>query len=146
MSISTNVGAARGHGPQPPTRKLIIRSPTTVREASASEIAQWDELVMRFPQYGLCHKLAWVRSLEASGRGKPLFLIFERGQQIAGCLPGLLVRAGPLRVFGSPLPGWQSYSMGPVFDPEQVSASELTAALIPFLVGRHVVHHIEMIS
>jgi hypothetical protein len=128
------------------TRSLIIRKPTTVREASAAEIAQWDELVTRFPQYGLCHKLAWVRSLEASGRGTPLFLVFEREPQIVGCLPGLLVRVGPLRVFGSPLPGWQSYGMGPVFDPEQVVAADLIAPLIAFLEHRHGVHHMEMIS
>ena len=118
----------------------------TVREASSSEVALWDELVTRFHGYGLVHKLAWIRSLEASGLGKPLFLVFERERQVVGCLPGLLVRVGPLRVFGSPLPGWQSAGMGPVFDAARVSAVEITAALIAFLERHHGVHHIELMS
>lgn len=118
----------------------------TVREASASEVARWDELVTRFDGYGLVHKLAWIRSLEASGLGKPLFLVFERDRQIVGCLPGLLVRVGPLRIFGSPLPGWQSAGMGPVLDAGRVSADELSSELIAFLERHHGVHHIELMS
>lgn len=131
----------------PPTRVRTSWSATaTVREASASEVARWDELVTRFDGYGLVHKLAWVRSLEASGLGKPLFLVFERERQIVGCLPGLLVRVGPLRIFGSPLPGWQSAGMGPVFDAGGVSTDELSSALIAFLERHHGVHHIELMS
>lgn len=158
MSISTNLGAAAGAGVAPglgmtgvsPKSAVRVRTnsqaTTGIREASASEVELWDELVTRFHGYTLAHKLAWVRSLEASGLGKPLFLVFEKEKQIVGCLPGLLVRVGPLRVFGSPLPGWQSAGMGPVFDADRVSAAELTAAVIAFLERRHGVHHIEMIS
>ena len=118
----------------------------TVREASASEVARWDELITRFDGCAVAHRLAWVRSLEASGLGKPLLLVFEREGQIVGCLPGLLVRVGPLRIFGSPLQGWQSAGMGPVFDAGRVSADELTATLIAFLERHHGVHHIELMS
>jgi hypothetical protein len=123
-----------------------VSATATVREASPSEIARWDEIVTRFDGCGLAHKLAWVRSLEASELGKPLFLVFERERQIVGCLPGLLVRVGPLRIFGSPLPGWQSAGMGPLFDASRVSASELTSALITFLERQHGVHHMELVS
>jgi hypothetical protein len=119
---------------------------TRVREASASEIERWDELVRRFSGYGLTHTLAWVRSLEASGLGKSLFMVFERENDIVGCLPGLLVRVGPLRLFGSPLPGWQSTAIGPLFDASRVSTAELSAALISFLERHHGVHHIEIMS
>ena len=156
MSISTNVRttdrAAFSQSltlseQQPRARERTSGNATTgAREASASEIARWDELVTRFPQHGLCHKMAWVRSLEASGLGKPLFLVFERDRQIVGCLPGLIVRVGPLRIFGSPLPGWQSAGMGPVFDADRISAGELSAALIAFLERHHHVHHIELMS
>lgn len=116
------------------------------REASPSEVARWDEIATRFDGCGLAHKMAWIRSLEGSGLGRPLFLLFERDREIVGCLPGLLVRVGPLRIFGSPLPGWQSAGMGPLFDAGRVSPSELTGTLIRFLERHHGVHHIELVS
>lgn len=156
--ISTNPGAARtlgtasiegttGAPSKPPPRVRATRNETaTVREASAREVARWDELVARFPGCGLRHQLSWVRSLEASGLGVPLFLVFERERQIVGCIPGLLVRVGPLRIFGSPLPGWQSAGMGPVFDADRISTDEVSSALIAFLEREHGVHHIELMS
>lgn len=123
-----------------------VLTATTVREASSSEIERWDELVKRYSGYGLTHTLAWVRSLEASGLGNPLFMVFERQNDIVGCLAGLIVHVGPLKIFGSPLPGWQSAAMGPVFDASRLSTNELTAALISFLERHHGVHHVEIMS
>src|SRR5690606_7288881 len=53
---------------------------------------------------------------------------------------------GPLRLFGSPLPGWQTVSMGPVFDPELVTTADLIAPLPGFLEQNYGVHHIEIMS
>ena len=59
--------------------------------------------------------------------------------------PGLLVRLGLLRLFGSPLPGWQT-DHGPVFDPACVSTADLVNALVPYLERHHGVHHVELLS
>lgn len=115
-----------------------------LREASPQEVRGWDALVARFPGHRITHTEAWVRSLAAAGYGEPLYLLFERDGRVAGCLPGLLATLGPLRLYGSPLPGWQTNSMGPVFDPAAVSTRELTAALVPFLEQRYGVHHLEI--
>lgn len=157
LSISRTLGAAPRASVAPRGEIAPVTTPaterarrswgaTTVREASPSEVARWDDLVMRFEGRALGHKMAWVRSLEASGLGEPLFLLFERDGQVIGCLPGLLVRVGPFTIFGSPLPGWQSPGMGPVFDPDRASTSELISTLIPFLERHHGVHHIEVVS
>jgi CelD/BcsL family acetyltransferase involved in cellulose biosynthesis len=116
------------------------------REATALERRDWDELVARFPNCRIVHKRPWIEWLEASGCGTPLYVVFERNGAIVGAVPGLLVRLGLLRLYGSPLPGWQTPAMGPVFDSAQGSTAELVGALVPFLERRHGVHHIELLS
>ncbi len=117
-----------------------------VREATPDELLKWDELVMTFDNYRVCHKRAWMHSLEASMKGQPLFLIYEKAGSIVGCLPGFLTSIGPLRLFGSPLQGWQTVGMGPLFDQSRTSTEELVTQLIPFLEKSYGVHHVEMIS
>jgi predicted ATP-grasp superfamily ATP-dependent carboligase/CelD/BcsL family acetyltransferase involved in cellulose biosynthesis len=117
---------------------------TTVREASAAEREPWDILVRRFP-HRVTHTRAWIESLAASGCGRPVFLLFERDGDVVGCLPGLLSSMVGWRLFGSPLPGWQTVSMGPVFDPARLCTAELVQALIPFLEERYGVAHIELL-
>ncbi len=99
-----------------------------VRPATASERRDWDQLVARFPNSRIVHRRAWIEWLDASGCGTPLYLVFERAGDIVGAIPGLLVRLGPLRLYGSPLPGWQTPAMGPVFDPARVSTDDLVGA------------------
>jgi hypothetical protein len=123
-----------------------MNSELILREADAAEIERWNELVARFDRYRVTHTLEWLRSLEAYFRGRPVFLIYEKAGEIVGCLPGLIVQLGFLRLFGSPLPGWQTVSMGPVFDENKVSTGELVAPLAPFLEKRFGVHHIELMT
>ncbi|HEV8304677.1 MAG TPA: GNAT family N-acetyltransferase [Gemmatimonadales bacterium] len=120
--------------------------PLVVREASAEELRRWDELVGGFDNHRVVHTLGWLRSLEDCRLGAPRFLVFEKGGAVVACLPGLLVHIGPLRLFGSPLPGWQTVSMGPAFDPARVSAGEMMRPLVPFLREHYHVHHVEILS
>lgn len=115
-----------------------------LREATADELASWDEIVTRFDSHRVFHLTCWLRYLAAVTNARPVYLLYERGGEIVGCLPGLLVRKGFIRIFGSPLAGWQTESMGPVFDPTRISASEIAAALAPFLQARYGVQHIEL--
>ena len=125
---------------------MNVDMPLSIREATADELARWDEIVSRFPACRVVHRRAWLRSLEASGLGRPLYFVYERGSEIVACLPGLVTNVGPLRLFGSPMAGWQSVSMGPVFDPERATAGELIQLLVPLLEGQYRVDHIEIIS
>jgi len=123
-----------------------LPNPLVIREATDDELSRWDELVMRFDNYRVSHKLAWMQSLRGSVKGQPLYLVYEKDKQVVGCLPGFLTNIGPLRLFGSPMQGWQTVSMGPVFDKNAVTAEELVTALLNFLGTRYGVHHVEMIS
>ena len=122
-----------------------MKSDVVIREANPQEMLRWDELVAGFENYRVVHKLAWMRSLEACVKGKPLYLVYEKDGQVVGCLPGFLVNVGPFRLFGSPLPGWQTLSMGPVFDKRQLSTQEMMPALVTYLETRYGVHHIEVL-
>jgi hypothetical protein len=117
-----------------------------LREATPAEQVGWDNLVRGFANHRVVHTTAWVRSLEASGFGHPLFLVFEKNGEIVGCLPGLVSEVGPFRLFGSPPPASQSVSMGPAFDPARVTTRELMDVAVPFLEGRLGVHHMEIMS
>jgi hypothetical protein len=117
-----------------------------VREATALERHDWDDLVARFENCRIVHTRAWIEWLHTCGCGTPLYLVFQRDGAVVGAIPGLLVRLGLLRLYGSPLPGWQTPAIGPVFDPRHVSTEELISALVSFLERRHAVHHIELVS
>lgn len=125
---------------------LTLATTLQLRLASPSEIAEWDEIVRRFPNHRVVHTLAWIRSLEASGFGRAGFVIFEKAGEIVGCMPGLVSEVGPLRLFGSPPPASQSVSMGPVFDQARITPAELMDRVIPFLEMHLGVHHIEIMS
>src|SRR2546425_13352770 len=73
-------------------------------------------------------------------------LILELDGQVVGCVPGLVVRLGFVRLFGSPLPGWQTPSMGPVFDRRRGTTQELATSLIVFLERRDGVQHLELLG
>ena len=124
----------------------IVSAGLRLRPASSEELAGWDDLVRRFSNHRIVHMLAWIRSLEGAGFGRPQFLVIEKDGEVVGCLPGLLNEIGPLRLFGSPPPASQTVSMGPVFDEQRVTTPEIMDAVIPYLERRLGAHHIEIMS
>lgn len=117
-----------------------------VRELSAEELPRWDRLVRQFSNHRVVHTQAWIRSLTTSGFGRPIHLVFEKNNRVVGCMPGLLSEIGPIRLFGSPPPGSQTVSMGPLFDPSMTTSSEMMQALVPFLEQELGVDHMEIMS
>lgn len=126
----------------------IVAPPASLRlrELSSDKLSEWDTLVRSFANHRVTHTAAWLRSLEASGFGRPLFLVFEKDGEVVGCLPGLVTEVGPLRLFGSPPPASQTVSMGPAFDEQRVTTHELMDALVPYLERRLGIHHFEIMS
>lgn len=125
---------------------LLLPTTVRVRELAATELGEWDAWVRGFENHRVVHTLPWIRSLEASGLGQPRFLVFEREGEVVGCLPGLVSRVGPFRLFGSPPPASQTASMGPAFDPQRITTSELMDVLLPFLEDQLGIHHMEIMS
>ena len=116
------------------------------RLATGLELERWDQLVARFPSKRTFHSSAWCRSIASLVSARAVFVVFEVGDEIVGTLPGCIVRLGPLNVFGSPLEGSQTESMGPVFDPRRTSGPAIMAAAIDLLEAEFNVHHIEIAS
>ena len=121
-----------------------MKTTISIREATIEEVLTWDQLVTRFDNYRIFHKQSWIQSIEAFSGAKPLFIILEREGEIVACLPGFLIKIAFLRIFASPREGWQTSSMGPVFDPTRISTREIFAAVIPFLERHYGIHHIEL--
>ena len=117
-----------------------------IREATPAELQDWDAIVRRFPNVRVPHTRGWIDALAASNCGKPLYLLLEDEQGIAGVCPGLLVTALRWKLFGSPLEGWQTVSLGPAFDPERFDTAAFAAALVPYLEREHDVDHIELLN
>lgn len=124
----------------------VASTSVMIREASPAEREHWDDLVQGFENHRVTHLRAWVESLVASGCGRALYLVFEKDGAVAACLPGLIATVGGLKLFGSPLEGWQTVSMGPVFDPSRIATGEIMDVLVPWLEREHKVVHIEMLN
>ncbi|MGH7520167.1 MAG: GNAT family N-acetyltransferase, partial [Gemmatimonadales bacterium] len=116
-----------------------------VREATAEELGRWNAIVRRFPNYRLTHTRAWIDSLAANNCGRPLYLVLEDRDGIVGCFPGLLVNVGRWKLFGSPLAGWQTVSLGPAFDPARFDTAAFAPAIVSYLEREHDVSHIELL-
>jgi len=123
-----------------------ITNAVTVRAAGAEDLDNWDQTARRFEGYRVVHRRAWLESLESSLRGTALYLLCERRGDVVGCWPGMLVKRGPIRSFGSPLPGSQTASMGPLFDKGRVTGKELVSSAVGFLEKRFGVIFVELIS
>jgi len=120
-------------------------NPMRVREATAEELQNWDAIVRSFPNYRLPHTRAWMEALAASDRGRPLYLLLEDDRGIVGCLPGLLVKVGRWTLFGSPLAGWQTVSLGPAFDPARFDTAAFANVVVEYLEREHDVDHVELL-
>ncbi len=104
----------------------------------------WDEAIEAFDTKCLFHQSGWLRFIEETQGAKTLkFRIIENHQTI-GYFVGLVVKKGPLRILGSPLPGWTTDYMGPVvnegFDFEKfMTALDWTCKAIK-------INHVELCS
>jgi hypothetical protein len=83
-----------------------------VRQADPSE---WDELVGSFSSSTVFHTLAWLKTIQEAHGVRPVLTRADRAGQCIAVWPFLEMRKGPLRVIGSPLPGWSTAYLGPLF-------------------------------
>lgn len=84
-----------------------------IRPVDAETTENWDKLLMQYPNWSIYQTSSWLKFIEKSQGAKPLNLgIFDR-EEIKGLWPGLQIRKGPFRLFGSPMSGWTTAYMGP---------------------------------
>jgi len=78
--------------------------------------AEWPDLLREFPAHSVFHTPGWFQAIESEHEAQ-LQLIKaadERGRA-AAIWPVFATRKGPLRIHGSPVPGWNTAYLGPVF-------------------------------
>lgn len=100
----------------------MVAIAVTEYAVSEVDVADWDELVRGFTDYTVFHTTPWLRTVSAANAVKPILLKVMRDGSCAAVWPLLVLKKGPLRVLGSPLPGWSTAYLGPLFhddvDPE----------------------------
>lgn len=84
-----------------------------VRDAESD--AAWDTLVDQAEHATVYHRSGWLASLEATTPARFRRLVLEQDGRTAAIWPVGLFRKGPFRIAGSPLPGWNTAYMGPLF-------------------------------
>lgn len=82
---------------------------------SPAEREEWNRLVSMFADRTVYHSLAWIETLEAAHGLRPLLLRAMVNDECVAVWPCLELSKGPIRVVGSPLPGWSTAYMGPLF-------------------------------
>jgi hypothetical protein len=88
-----------------------------LREVRFDRAPQWDAAISGFSSAHLYHLGCWLDFVEETQNVvRRIYGIYEGGE-IVGYLPGFIVQKGPIRVFGSPLPGWTTDYLGPVISP-----------------------------
>ncbi len=100
----------------------------TMRLAAESE---WDALLAEFPDRTVYHTLAWLKALSREHRLRMLLVCVNQGARCVALWPVLELYKGPFRVLGSPLPGWSTAYLGPLFQPG-VDPAELVRAMLKF--------------
>jgi CelD/BcsL family acetyltransferase involved in cellulose biosynthesis len=101
-------------------------------------------LYARCPDWTLYHTPEWLDFLDAAVPGRRLELGIWRGPDLVGLFPARERQLGPFRLFASPMPGWNTAQMGPIWL-VPVESEEFWAALERFLKARRF-HHTELVS
>jgi CelD/BcsL family acetyltransferase involved in cellulose biosynthesis len=111
---------------RPDVRGETMSSEVDVRVADSAE---WDRLLLGFAERTVFHSTAWIELLTSTFDLESVLLRVDDGRGCAALWPCLLMRKGPFRICGSPLPGWSTPYMGPLFR-EDADRAMLLARLV----------------
>ncbi|HEY3396324.1 MAG TPA: GNAT family N-acetyltransferase [Armatimonadota bacterium] len=99
-----------------------------LHEVNFSSGPDWDAEIARFDLRHVYHRAAWLDFIEQTQPvTRRIYGLYE-ADELIGYLPGFVLRKGPVRIFGSPFPGWNTAYMGPVVN-STVDSAELFRAL-----------------
>jgi SAM-dependent methyltransferase len=85
---------------------------------SPADEARWDELVMSSNSHTVFHRRAWLDYLAESRAITTRLWSISDGDSTVGYFCGGTLKKGPFRILGSPLTGWGTNTLGPVFSTE----------------------------
>ncbi|MCX5671447.1 MAG: GNAT family N-acetyltransferase [Planctomycetota bacterium] len=124
------------------TGKALAMAELTIDDLR--EPGLYESLYRQAEGWTLYHTPEWLRFLDATVPGERLDLGLYRADRLVGLMPARRRRVGPFRLFASPMAGWCTPYLGPIWlEPLEVEA--FMAALQGFLKRRGF-HHAEMCS
>jgi CelD/BcsL family acetyltransferase involved in cellulose biosynthesis len=106
----------------------------TVMEVEPSD---WKSLLGQFPEHTVFHTLPWLETIQAVHGATPRLARADCDGRCVAIWPILATRKGPLRVLGSPLPGWSTAYMGPLFQSQAHVGGAIEAFLDHDLFRRY---------
>jgi lipid II:glycine glycyltransferase (peptidoglycan interpeptide bridge formation enzyme) len=77
---------------------------------------KWNSLIQDYKLKTVYHMWEWLEFIQESQNLKKYIYEIILDNKVVGYLPGFLIKKGPLRIFGSPFPGWTTPYMGPLLD------------------------------
>lgn len=98
-------------------------------DISTVEQGQWNALLQSFRDATVFHRLEWLQVVCAVHRVKIVLVKAEKEGRCIAVWPYLEMKKGPLRVIGSPLPGWSTAYLGPLFAADVDANAVLSAFL-----------------
>jgi CelD/BcsL family acetyltransferase involved in cellulose biosynthesis len=81
----------------------------------AVAMEHWDQLLETFPQHTVFHTSPWLASVVDVHKPELRLLRADSSEGCAAVWPVFAARKGPLHILGSPLPGWSTAYLGPLF-------------------------------
>src|SRR5580765_1040873 len=104
-------------------KSQMVRIENSIQEI---DVSKWDDVAQEFDQHTVFHLMPWLRTITATFGPKLTLLGAMYGGEWQAVWPLLSLRKGPFKVVGSPLPGWSTAYLGPLFksscDPAAVVA------------------------
>ena len=104
-----------------------------IKQANSScalvSAGEWSELLSCFPDHTVFHTIPWLSAVAAANGLDLVLTSFFCAAQCLALWPCLVMRRGPLKIIGSPLPGWSTAYLGPLFAP-QANVDEALGAML----------------
>lgn len=77
---------------------------------------EWNNKISQYSSKTIYHSYEWLEFIKVSqGLELVIYEICEK-DRIIGYLPGFTIKKGPIKIFGSPFPGWTTPYMGPLIN------------------------------
>jgi len=115
--------------PAPPAVHLADTPRSVPVQVTELDGSSWDRLLEAFPARTVFHGGPWLRAIARRHGLQPVLLAVGDPAAPSLLWPWLVQRKGPLKVAGSPLPGWGTAYLGPLVAPG-VDATALVAAAL----------------
>ncbi|GLI51892.1 hypothetical protein TSYNTROOL_19780 [Tepidanaerobacter syntrophicus] len=101
----------------------------------------WNNKISKFKNKTIYHTYEWLEFIEESQGLEKILYEITINEKVEGYLPGFIIKKGPIKIFGSPFPGWTTPYMGPLIN-ENIS-QELLFSEIKKLMNKEDYHYAE---